>query len=152
MFAKLAVGKEAEIELVNYLESINIAAKLNDNYLLRYDYDVIAEYNNKYTTFECKSDLMAKKTGNVAIEYWNSRKNEPSGILITKARWWTHKIENIIWICEVKRLISFTNDEKPDKLVTKGGDKNADLFIYKVDRFTSICRDLSTITNPEDLL
>ena len=156
MLKSLAVGKEAENELVTYLESIGMKASINEIKELRYDYDVKASYYDDgemdefHTTFEVKNDKMATKTGNIAIEYYNSKQCKPSGIYVTKAKWWVHKINGIMWICEVEKLINFTKDHKADKMIVGGGDKNADLFIYRVDRFTDIFKDLRTIVTPEE--
>jgi len=167
MLKSLAIGKEAEDELVEHLNSIGFSAKRNEVKELRYDYDVLAFSTGKYEinheagyagitanfiTFEVKNDVMATKTGNVAIEYYNSKQCKPSGIYVTKAKWWVHKIDGILWICEVEKLINFTKTEKADKMIVSGGDKNANLFIYRVDRFTDICRDLKTMVTPEEFL
>lgn len=158
MLKSLAVGKEAENELVEYLNSIGMRAIINEVHADRYDFDVKASYyddaemDDFHTTFEVKNDLMAKKTGNIAIEYFNSKQCKPSGIYVTKAKWWVHKIDGVLWICEVEKLINFTKTEKADKMIVGGGDKNADLFIYRVDRFTDICRDLKTMVIPEEFL
>ena len=167
MLKSLAIGQEAELELITHLNSIGMKAHVNQVKELRYDYDVLAFFGGKYEinheanfagitmdfiTFEVKNDVMATRTGNVAIEYFNSKQCKPSGIYVTKAKWWVHKIDGILWVCEVEKLINFTKTEKADKMIVGGGDKNADLFIYRVDRFTDICRDLKTMVTPEEFL
>ena len=152
MLKSLAIGQEAELELVTHLNSIGMKAHVNQVKELRYDFDVQADYKLSSVTFEAKNDKMATKTGNVAIEYYNSKQCKPSGIYVTKAKWWVHKIDGVMWICEVEKLINFTKTEKADKMIVGGGDKNADLFIYRVDRFTDICRDLKTMVTPEEFL
>ena len=87
---------------------------------------------------EVKYDIMSKKTGNIAIEYWNSKKNEPSGISATLAKYWVHiafdKIGNtIIFVVKVDELKDFIKNTKPKKIIKAGGDDNADLYIYGLD-------------------
>jgi hypothetical protein len=41
-------------------------------------------------SMEVKCDTTAARTGNAAIEYWDTRRNKPSGILETEASWWLH--------------------------------------------------------------
>jgi hypothetical protein len=44
------------------------------------------------TTFEIKVDATAVRTFNGCIEFWNTKKNQPSGIGATKAEYWVHCI------------------------------------------------------------
>ena len=41
-------------------------------------------------TVEVKVDAMAAKTLNAAVEYWDSRRDKPTGILETTAHLWLH--------------------------------------------------------------
>ncbi len=43
-------------------------------------------------TFEVKNDLMAEKTGNIAIEY--ECRGKPSGLAVTTADYWVYKYKN----------------------------------------------------------
>ena len=152
MLKSMKIGDIAEQELIDYLNQIGMQAEKNTDKNLRLDFDVVARYNGQILTFEVKNDAMASKTGNMCIEYHNTKKDTASGLHATKADWWVHKLENTLWIIRVSELKVFTLNEKPDKHIKSGGDKNANLFIYKMERFTSIAKDLSTILKPEDLL
>lgn len=135
-------GDMAEIEVLNILKNKGLDCKLNTDKSLKYDYDIIS--NNPTITFEVKMDLYATKSGNLCIEFFNSKKNRPSGIMITKANYWIHVLienENIVpYIIKVCELKNFINTILPHKTITNGGDKNADLFLYKKEdilpRFT----------------
>jgi hypothetical protein len=48
---------------------------------------------SKKNSVEVKVDSTAVRTGNLAIEYWNTSLNEPSGILSTKANLWLHCVD-----------------------------------------------------------
>ncbi len=152
MLKSLIIGDEAELEVIEYLNSIGFTSSKNTDTKTRQYYDIEAIYEDISTTFEVKNDKMAARTKNICIEYYNSKQCKPSGIYVTKAKWWVHKINGVLWICEVPSLINFTKNEKADKMISSGGDKNADLFIYTVDRFTDICRDLRTITDPKEFI
>jgi hypothetical protein len=95
---------------------------------------------------------MAVRTGNIALEYFNSKSMKPSGITATKADWWVHKIDGELWIIRVSDLLNFTKTEKPVRMISRGGDDNADLLLYQIETFTSVARKLSSITSWEELL
>jgi len=80
-------------------------------------------FENK--SIECKKDLLAHKTGNVFIEYFNLRSNKKSGLSTTEADWYA------IWINEHNIRLVSTNylKEKCRKYLNtkrdiKGGDNN----------------------------
>lgn len=153
-------GDIVEDALIEHLISIGLDAKKNLVHSLRYEYDVEVDltFSSHGTahklghrlTFECKNDVMASQTGNVAIEYHNSKKNEPSGISATKATFWVHKIDDDIWICSVDKLKQFIDTAVPVKKITSGGDKNANLYIYKIEDFTNQCKKLEEFKNEFD--
>jgi len=148
-------GDEVEDTLVSVLSKFGQTQK-NTEYGLRYEYDVECNISdgkvNYKLTFECKNDVMAKKTGNVAIEYHNSKKNEPSGVSRTSAVFWAHKIGGIIWIVSVKALKDFIDVTKPVKVIESGGDDNANLLIYRIDDFTTICKPLEEFQHANDFI
>lgn len=102
-----------------------------------YDYDVSAKNDKIELTFEVKYDIMSEKTGNIALEYWNCRKNEPSGITVTKSDYWvfvlTRKGEHSLHFAKVAELKKFIDDVTPKKIIPIGGDKNASLMLYDED-------------------
>lgn len=54
------------------------------------DYDIASA--SRKTTIELKVETSPIRTGNVAIEIWNTDYNKPSGILGTTALLWTHVV------------------------------------------------------------
>lgn len=151
MLKDLAFGKEAESELVNYLLSVGFEkVSLNQDMQLRYEYDVIAEYAGKTLTFEVKNDAMSAKTGNIALEYWNSKKNTPSGLYRTTANFWVHKFDGVLWISPVPELLNFTKTVKPHRMIAGGGDDNADLFLYRKESFKNAVSQISSFCCPDD--
>ena len=64
-------------------------------------------------TAEVKNDIMAAKTGNIAIEYFNSKKQESSGIDVTKADMWVHIIGGQIFAIATANLKDFIKNHSP---------------------------------------
>jgi len=106
-----------------------IKMKYNSNYSHDLEVGQVFEKELGYIlekkAIECKKDLLANKTGNVFIEYFNLRSNKKSGISTTKAEW------HAIWINEHNIRLIGTNYLKQKcrkylntKRDVKGGDKN----------------------------
>lgn len=150
MLKSLAKGKEAELELVEHLNSIGFDAKLNEDFSLRYEYDVICTKYN--VTFEVKNDVMSARTGNLAIEYWNSKKNEPSGLYRTRADFWVHRFDDALWVCSVSGLLNFTKNVKPGRIINGGGDDNADLMLYRKEILANEMVKIESITSFDELM
>lgn len=132
----MRVGEIAEKLLIDTLNEFGYNAKKNGDHSKRYEFDVEATINGELVTFEVKFDVMAARTGNIAIEYWNSKKNEPSGLTATKAKYWVHVIEDeeqnkLMYITEVVNLIGFIELNKPKRVIEGGGDNNANLYLYQ---------------------
>lgn len=91
-------------------------------------YDILIRKSDKpVVTLEVKYDIMAKKTGNVAIEI-ESRGN-PSGIEVTDADWWCQIIDVTPWFIQTERLKQLILQH--GKLVV-GGDAGSETKMYLV--------------------
>lgn len=156
-------GDEAELELIEFLNRNGVDfAKKNEDYEKRYLYDVTYDltFSSHGTakrigfllTFEVKNDIMAKRTGNVAIEHHNCKQDKPSGVMATEAHFWCHKLGDTIWVVPVNKLKKYMAEVEPLKKIVAGGDKNANLYIYKIDDFTSICKPLTEFNHAHDFL
>jgi hypothetical protein len=98
-------------------------------------YDLVM---NDTDLIEVKYDIMSKKTGNIAIEYWNCKSNTPSGITATSAKYWVHIAFSkdgtmSVYMAEVDILKKWIQNTPPKKTIKAGGDDNADLYIYGQD-------------------
>lgn len=110
------------------------------------DYDIFAKDLLKSVgdfTIEVKNDWYAQKSGNVAIEYFNSNKNTHSGVAATKANIWTHIIGDDIYAVSVKVLTDYVKKYEPYKELFDVGDGNAHIYLYRIsdiieDIFTKI--------------
>lgn len=76
-------------------------------------------------SFEIKSDFMAHKTGNLAIEI--QCRGKDSGIYKTEADYWVYKITapDIIIIFHTSKLRKFVEDNMDNYKIIMGGDDNS---------------------------
>lgn len=118
----------------------------NNDHSKRSEYDLILV---DIGTIEIKNDLYAAKSGNVAIEYFNPKTNQPSGIDITTSDIWCHIIDDKIYVVKTSILKEFIKTEKPKRIVEKAGDGNANLKLYKIEHIMTI---LTPIENIRDIL
>lgn len=130
------LGKQAEEFVLKIFNDANLNAKKSDVELLEYDIEFLI--GKKKHTAEIKFDYMSVKTGNLAIEYWNSKKNTASGISATKANIWIHCIldsGNITaWVANTKELTDYIRDNTAKKNIIGAGDNNACIYLYDVDK------------------
>ena len=124
-------GQQAEQEAIEKLKvhfSITDDADFEIYNKTEYDIKIIS----KNLTFEVKNDLMATKTGNVAIEY--ECRGNVSGINATEADFWLQKYNNKFHMVETSKL--------KDEILTKrnfdrdfssgGGDAGSNTKMYLV--------------------
>jgi hypothetical protein len=117
-------------------------------------HDIRVEWEPTFT-IEVKYDHMSNRTGNIAIEYRNSRKNTDSGILASQADLWVYYLNpDEVYIISLAKLKEFCHNTAPFKTLTKIGDGNADIYLYKkgdiLKEFTNISgissENLKTLT------
>ena len=84
----LKLGNDYELKSLDYIE--------HDSYKqikgYHKEFDLMITHNNTNTTYEIKSDRLASKTGNFAIEY--ECNNKPSGITSTTADYYIYFVIN----------------------------------------------------------
>ena len=90
-------------------------------------------FKDNHFTIEIKHDVYQARSGNIAIETWNSRKNEPAGIKMTKADLWAHVLSDSIWIARTGDLRNFIDYVKPIRIIEAAGDGNAFIYLYSSD-------------------
>lgn len=126
---KLKTGKIAEEAVLEFLQSIGLSAKMAGG-----DHDLTFSLASSEITVEVKYDVMAEKTGNIAIEYRNTSLNKPSGINKSKADLWCHCVnkddEIQLYFCRTTDLKAYTKKVKPIKKILNAGDGNANIYLY----------------------
>ncbi len=125
-------GKFGEQTVLNHLKSLDIEARKNPN-SKDIKWDIEFFHNNEWYSIEIKYDKMESETGNIAIEYYNTKKASPSGILATTSDFWVFVLQNplSIWLAKTSELLKFFNDTKPYRDITCGGDDNSAMKLYK---------------------
>ncbi len=94
-------------------------------------HDLIFAHDKTDYTIEVKYDVMGARTGNIALEFWNSKAEKPSGIVASQATLWAHIFDGGVYIVSVLDLRVFLQNNKPLRIIFSGGDNNANLYLYK---------------------
>jgi hypothetical protein len=137
MLNDLKIGAKAEDQVKTFFESKGFSCSKNSNKTERSFYDILVTSGPAIDLLpirlEVKHDVMAQKTGNVAIEFYNPKSCKHSGIGITKADLWCHVMQGEIWAASVQSLKKFIDENPPDRTITTGGDDNSSMYLYKKD-------------------
>ncbi|HRI28272.1 MAG TPA: hypothetical protein PK715_09480, partial [Chitinophagales bacterium] len=93
--------------------------------------------NSLGLTFEVKNDLMAEKTGNIAVEY--ESRGKASGLSTTTADFWVYKFSGVYYMLETSRLKTELFSNKNYWKDVTGGDwgSNTKMYLVKVPNFKS---------------
>lgn len=130
-------GTHGELFVKQLFEQAGIECEKNPDVATRLDYDLVCKVGRTKFTCEVKFDLMAARTGNVAIEFHNTKKDAPSGLNATKANIWAHLIyddsNKTVWITSVSKLRKYCTEVVPKRIVKNAGDNNANLLLYPCD-------------------
>lgn len=97
------------------------------------EYDLKMSYNNKEYTYEIKTDVYKKNTGNLVIEF--ESRNKPSGINVTRADFFVTYFPFLgeIWNISSNSLKMLINDIKP-KVFEHSGDQNSNTKLYRLKK------------------
>lgn len=126
----LDIGKMGENFVKKKMDTFGIETKDGDGK----DVDFYIVINGVEYSCECKYDVYANKSGNLAFETFNTKKCIPSGVDATKCQIWFHVLsEYEIYVNTVEELKNYINLNKPFREVSNAGDNNAFLKLYKMD-------------------
>jgi hypothetical protein len=88
---------------------------------------------------EVKNDLYSQRSGNIALEVFNTKQNKASGVLASKTHVWCHihykDNAPLISFCITSDLLEYCNNIKPFRIIDSGGDNNSKMMLYKQDDF-----------------
>jgi len=97
----LELGEWGENDIIRYLEGLGYKyiSRNHDN-----RYDLVMEYKNKHYTYEIKTDVYPRDTGNIAIEV--ECRGKPSGLSVTRADFFVTYFKNQgeIWNIQTSKL------------------------------------------------
>lgn len=144
--ASLSLGNHGEKLVLETLESFGFIVEKSSIK----EIDIYFEYMDKKFSGECKWDLYSAKSGNFAIETFNTKLCKPSGVMSTIADFWFHiDSSKKIYFCRVSSLKDFINKVKPKREITSGGDNNANLMLYSIEIICEQCLIELTKSNLE---
>lgn len=127
--ADLELGENGEDDIVRYLESLGYKyiSRNHDN-----RYDIIMEYKGRHYTFEIKTDVYPRDTGNIAVEV--ECRGKPSGLSVTEADFFVTYFKHYgeIWNIRTSKLRDLVKNGN-FYLKEGAGDKgsNTKIFLMK---------------------
>ena len=131
----LVDGHAAELEVRQILMTrLNLVEDdIERSFSKGYDLKIIS----KGWTFEVKNDLMAHRTGNVAVEY--ECRGKATALAATTAQFWVYKFAEQFFAFKTETLKRKLFEEKLYFKDVVGGDANSNtkLFLVKVEVFKS---------------
>ena len=130
----LPEGQKAEKEAIEKLKKY-YSIDRDDDFQICNTTDFDIKIVSKNISFEVKNDLMAERTGNVAIEY--ESRGKLSGISVTKADFWIYKFTGLFFMFETEKIKrELLVNQNFHKKVT-GGDygSNTKMYLVKVNEF-----------------
>ncbi len=112
-------------------------------------WDFKAKLNKKIFLAESKFDIRSAETGNIAIEFYNSKICKPSGISATISDVWFYLLPDMTkWFASVKTIKQFMEDVKPLRIVYGGGDDNSDMVLYRKEVVLPVFHQLGANSLP----
>ncbi len=137
MNKKFKIGNDGEKLWIDYIVKTHTSIQTHPNKKF-YDWDIKAEYKGREISYEVKYDVSGYRYAakynrdvNLYIEYENTTKNEPSGILASKADFYVYIFKddckrNIGYIFNRKELLKHLQDGNyRTRNNSLGGDNNA---------------------------
>jgi len=127
----LILGEEGEDDIIKYLEGLGYKyiSRNHDN-----RYDIKMEYKGIHYTYEVKTDVYPRDTGNLAIEV--ECRGKESGFAVTRADFFTYyyKSSGEIWNIKTSKLRDLIRNGN-FYLAENAGDKgsNTKLYLLKKD-------------------
>lgn len=134
--SSLKTGEHGQKIVADKLENLGFVTKESDNKGI----DLYFTSDGKEYSAEIKWDLYSEKSGNFAIETYNTKLCKPSGIMSTEAVFWFHMDgAKKVYFTRSSVLKEFIEKVKPKREITAGGDQNANLMLYSIDVICTQC-------------
>ena len=127
----LQLGEEAELRFIELVKhKFQHITKIPGRFKW---FDLIGiKEDGSTVTFEVKTDVMAKQTGNIAIE--TSSNSEASGVIATQADYWVVEIPDVgFWIVKTKTLIDNLLENASNYRSVAAGDYARCILMPKAD-------------------
>lgn len=132
----LAIGNKGQQLVTQILEDNGFIVESSKGKVVEWDIKAVGLHE---FSGEVKFDDYSAKSGNLAIEFFNSKACKASGITATTADLWFHVCPpNEVLVVRVDTLLNYCKNTKPFKTIKAGGDGNADLYLYRKDEIIKI--------------
>lgn len=127
----IILGEDGEEIVKNYLINLGFGF-LNKNYDCKYDLKML--YKDKQITYEIKTDVYPKDTGNIVVEF--ESRNKLSGISITEADYFVTYFLHFgeIWNISTKKLKLMINHLNP-RIFVGAGDTGSNTKLYSFKKY-----------------
>lgn len=134
----IGAGRFGEAYIQKLLEKSHLSCEPNperSNKAKMIEWDLKVNLNGRPVLIETKFDQMEAKTGNIAIEYYNTKQGKPSGIAATKSDLWAVVLQNPLtaWLANTQVLLHYFKTTKCLRDIACGGDDNAAMKLYARD-------------------
>jgi len=128
----LVKGELGENEIIEYMQNLGFQFinRRNDN-----KYDFSMGYNGKIYTYEIKTDIFPRDTGNIAIEV--ESRGKPSGVSVTHADYFVTYFKHLgeIWNIKTKNLLELIDNEGDDfRFIENAGDPGSNTKLYLIKK------------------
>lgn len=148
----LIIGEKAEEKVRELISSSGIKAVKSEERAT----DITYILDNRIFYAEVKNDILAYKTGNMAIEYSNSKTGLPTGILLTESDIWFVVLGDVwkgceIWVANTKALKNYFHNTKSVKDVEGAGDGNATIRLFRLDKILDSVFNRLDELSPEEV-
>ena len=143
----LSKAKKEEVEaaglvLKQYPAYRRVEDTLRFNDDNRYDFSFLTENKNRIK-FEVKDDDYSFRSENIAIEV--KCRGKKSGIAVTEAKFWIHKIRGTFYMFRTKVIKEKIENKEYERFVDNGGDPGSytNMYLFKQDKFIKWGRPLT---------
>lgn len=150
------LGNQGEDLLISFFNKLGLectkASERSHDLILKYTSDILVEVKN---------DVYSRRSGNIALEFYNTKQCKPSGIAASQSHLWCHIHYNnqntYISFCPTKLLKEWFEREVAKKIISCGGDDNSSMKLYSQDLlsqhfFTIKTTDIVSLQDIEGVL
>ena len=136
---RLGERKEDDFRRLCEAHGVSCVKNTEESKLSLYDFD--CKMDDEAFTVEVKCDALAKKYGNIALEYFNTRLGRPSGIAVTTSDLWVHfDKEDSFLLFNTEKLKQMQLSQAPEPWFHEvhGGDNNSLMDLYRVEEMEKL--------------
>ncbi|SVC67323.1 uncharacterized protein METZ01_LOCUS320177, partial [marine metagenome] len=144
---KIAENRVLDLFKESYPDNcVRLTEKRNPDWDIECGFPSLAD---KYFTIEVKYDMYEQRSGNFAIEVFNTNKQKESGLFGTQADLWCHVLSEEIWMAHVEKLRLWTSSNPANRIIEHAGDGNATIWLYAKKEITEALTRIDNLDHSE---